>query len=272
MFEINRTPTATLDPDQLRTVTFEVDDDHVATITLNRPDRLNSFNQAMLDDFVLLWEHIRANDAVHAVVLQAEGDRAFCTGVDVKDGYDRPPNVWTEDDPGIHLGPKANKVWKPLVCAVHGMAAGGAFYWINEADIVICSEDATFFDPHVTYGMVAALEPIGLARRIPLGEVLRMALLGVDERMSAGRALTIGLVTEVVPRDLLRARARQLAGLIAAKPPVAVQGTVRAIWESLDETRSQALERGLAYTLIGNPIGVEEVDRTGVTRREPEVR
>jgi enoyl-CoA hydratase/carnithine racemase len=152
------------------------------------------------------------------------------------------------------------------------MAAGGAFYWINEADIVICSEDATFFDPHVTYGMVAALEPIGLARRIPLGEVLRMALLGVDERMSAGRALTIGLVTEVVPRDLLRARARQLAGLIAAKPPVAVQGTVRAIWESLDETRSQALERGLAYTLIGNPIGVEEVDRTGVTRREPEVR
>lgn len=63
------------------------------------------------------------------------------------------------------------------------MAAEGAFYWVNEADIVICSEDATFFDPHVSYGMTEALEPIGLARRIPLGETLRIALLGLDERL-----------------------------------------------------------------------------------------
>jgi enoyl-CoA hydratase/carnithine racemase len=272
MFEINRTETAAFDTSTLETITFEIGDDHVATITLNRPDRLNSFNQDMLDDFASVWAHVRANDAIHAVVLQAAGERAFCTGVDVKDGYDRPPNIWTEDDPGIHLGPKASKVWKPLVCAVHGMAAGGAFYWINEADIVICSEDATFFDPHVSFGMVAALEPIGLARRIPLGDVMRMALLGVDERMSATRALQIGLVTEVVARDALRPRAHELAALIAAKPPAAVQGTVRAVWESLDLTRSQALDRGLAYTLIGNPIGVEEIDRANVSRPEPRIR
>jgi len=68
----------------------------------------------------------------------------------------------------------------------------GAFYWINEADVVICSADATFFDPHTTYGMLSALEPAGLARRIPLGEAMRIALFGLDERMGAERAYASG--------------------------------------------------------------------------------
>lgn len=147
------------------------------------------------------------------------------------------------------------------------MAAGGAFYWLNEADILICSEDATFFDPHVSYGLTAALEPIGLARRIPLGETLRIALLGLDERLSAARALQIGLVSEVLPGEQLWDRADEIARVIAAKPPAAIQGTVRAIWESLDATRTQALRTGLSYTQIGNPIGKAEVDRAAVPRR-----
>jgi enoyl-CoA hydratase/carnithine racemase len=89
-------------------------------------------------------------------------------------------------------------------------------YWINESDIVICSDDAQFFDPHVTYGLTAALEPIGLPRRVPLGEALRIALTGLDERVSAARALQIGLVTEIVERDLLRKRADELARAIPA--------------------------------------------------------
>lgn len=146
------------------------------------------------------------------------------------------------------------------------MAAGGAFYWLNEADIVICSDDATFFDPHVSYGLTAALEPIGLARRIPLGEALRIALLGLDERVSAARALQIGLVSEVLPGERLWDRADDIARVIAAKPPAAIQGTVRAIWESLDSTRTQALRTGLSYTQIGNPIGKAQVDRSAVPR------
>jgi len=109
--------------------------------------------------------------------------------------------------------------------------------------------------------MTAALEPIGLARRIPLGETLRIALLGNDERVSAATALRIGLVSEVVSRDSLWARADELARMIAAKPAAAIQGTVRAIWESLDLPRSVALNMGLAYTQIGNPIGQAQVDR-----------
>jgi enoyl-CoA hydratase/carnithine racemase len=250
---------------ELETVLFEVTD-HVATVTLNRPEVMNGFNQRMLEEFAALWDTVKNDDDVRVVVLRGAGDRAFCTGMDVKEGIDRHPNVWSQTDPGEFLSPKQNQVWKPLVCAVHGMAAGGAFYWLNEADILICSQDATFFDPHVSYGLTAALEPIGLARRIPLGEALRIALLGLDERVSAARALQIGLVSEVLPREGLWARADEIARIIAAKPPAAIQGTVRAIWESLDSTRTQALRTGLSYTQLGNPIGKAEIDRAAVPR------
>ena len=98
-----------------------------------------------------------------------------------------------------------------MVCAVQGICTAGAFYFVNEADIVICSPEATFFDSHVTYGMVSALEPVGLMRRIGLGETLRMALLGNDERVGAETALRIGLVTEIVARAALWDRAHEIA-------------------------------------------------------------
>ena len=245
---------------QYETIQYELVD-HVATVTLDRPDRLNAFNQRMCDEFAHLWATVRSDDDVHVVVLRANGDRAFCTGVDVSDGVDVHDNPFVLEDPGAFLSPKTNQCWKPLVVAVHGMCAGGAFYWLNEADIVLCSDDATFFDPHVTYGMVSALEPIGLARRVNLGDVLRWALLGLDERLSPERALQIGLVTEVTTRDELWGRAAELAATIAAKPPVAIQGTVRAIWESLDLPRTVALQRGLAYPQLGNDIAASQVDR-----------
>jgi len=215
---------------------------------------------------------VRHDGDVHCVVVRAAGDRAFCTGVDVSDGIYFDPNVWSQQDPGVQLSPKQNRVWKPVVVAVHGMAAGGAFYWINEADIVICSDDAQFFDPHVSYGMTSALEPIGLARRIPLGEVLRWTLLGLDERMSAERALQIGLVSEVVRREELHSRAQQLAAIIAAKPPVAIQGSIKAIWGSLDMSRSAALSSVDPYWQLGNPLGQAQVDRATIPRPEWKLR
>ena len=239
---------------------------HIATVTINRPAAMNSFTNLMLNEFQHFWRAVAEDDDIHAVVLRAAEGRAFSTGVDVKaarepGGAIMHDNIWVAADPGEKLGPKSNRCWKPVIAAVHGMCAGGAFYWINEADIIICSEDATFFDPHVTYGMVAALEPIGATYRMPLGDVLRMALLGNDERISAATALRIGLVTEVTPNDKLRARAQQLAEIIASKPPAATQGTVRAFWESLDMPRASALLTGLKYCQLGNPIGTAQVDR-----------
>jgi enoyl-CoA hydratase/carnithine racemase len=237
------------DPD-FETVEFRVEDDHVATITLNRPAAFNSFNERMLEEFALIWRRCRRDDDILAVVLQANGERGFSTGVDRKDGRGRHVNPWSDDDPGIYLGAKQNRVWKPLVCALHGVVAGGAFYWVNEADVVICADDATFFDPHTTYGKVSALESVGLLRRVPMAEVLRMALFGLDERISAARAYQIGLVSEVVGKAELRPRAHELARRLASKPPAAIQGTVKAIWDSLDLSGAFARGVGMAYTQV----------------------
>jgi enoyl-CoA hydratase/carnithine racemase len=238
-----------------QTLLYEISDDHVATVTLDRPDAMNAFNRTMCDEFRNVWKHVRDDDDVHAVVLRAAPGRAFCAGLDIKSAYGQPDDIWNHEDPGEALSPKWNKCWKPVVCAVHGICTAGALYFVNEADIVICSEDATFFDSHVTTGRVAVLEPIGLARRIHLGDVLRMALLGNDERISAETALRIGIVTEVTPLPDLWTRAHELAARIAEKPSVATQGTVKAIWESLDKGRQAALDQGLAYTRLANPIG-----------------
>jgi enoyl-CoA hydratase/carnithine racemase len=236
-------------------------EEHVATVTLNRPEAMNAFNQTMVNEFRDLWQRVRADDDIHVVVLRAAGDRAFCTGIDVKEGFRYTDNPWSAQDPGEGLSPKQNKVWKPVIAAVHGMVAGGAFYWLNDCDIIISADDATFFDPHVSYGLTSALEPIGLARRIPLGEALRWALLGLDERMSARRALEIGLVSELLPRDRLWGRAAELAQIIAAKPSAAIQGTVRAIWETHGLDRETAQGIGWHYTAVGNPIGKAQVSR-----------
>lgn len=250
---------------EYETVLFEVVD-KVATITINRPDAMNSFTSTMLREFEQLWVRIANDDGINVVVLRAAKGRAFSTGVDVKDAQLPGRSVVSDDvfnasDPGERLGPKSMNCWKPVIAAVHGMAAGGAFYWLNEADIVICSEDATFFDPHVTYGMTSALEPIGATYKIPLGDVLRMVLLGNDERISAQTALRIGLVTEVLPLDQLWTHAAELATTIAAKPPAATQGSLKAIWQSLDMPRSVALATALKYCQLGNPVGTKQVSR-----------
>ena len=177
------------------TILYETSPDGVATITINRPDFMNAFNHQMGADFVDAWKRVRADDNVRAVVLRAAGDRAFSTGADVKaGGWSRKEiGPFDQDDPGEHLGPKQNKVWKPVITAVHGLCCGGAYYWINESDIVICSEDAQFFDPHTTFGMVCAVEPTGLLARMPYGDIMRMVLMGNDERISAQTALRISL-------------------------------------------------------------------------------
>ena len=243
------------------TIQYEVDEsDRVATLTLHRPEALNAFNRTMCNEVRDVWHRVNDDDRVNAVVIRAAGERAFSAGLDVKEDYGQPETVWNHEEPGELLSPKWQKVWKRVVCGVHGLCTAGAFYFLNEADIVICSDDATFFDSHVTYGLVSAIEPVGLMRRIGLGETLRIALTGNDERVSAPTALRIGLVSEVVARDDLWARAHEIAAGIAAHPTVATQGTVRAIWESLDKPYRAAVEQGLMYTRLGNPVGKAQAE------------
>jgi enoyl-CoA hydratase/carnithine racemase len=256
----------------VNTIRYETSADKVATITLNRPEALNAFDREMCEEVREAWRRVKADPAVNAVVLRAEGDRAFCAGLDVKQPYGQPDDVWNHEDPGELLSPKWQKVWKPVVCAVQGLCTAGGFYFLNEADIVLCSPEATFFDSHVSAGMVSALEPVGLMRRVGLAHTLRMALTGNDERVGAETALAIGLVTEVVDRDRLWDRAHELAAAIAAKPSAATQGTVRAIWESLDRPYRAAMEQGLIYTRLGNPLGMAEVAEHPPPKGEPRTR
>jgi enoyl-CoA hydratase/carnithine racemase len=244
----------TADPQGLpvfETIQYETGADGVATITLNRPDRMNAFNDAMIEDFRTVWRLVREDSDVRAVVLRANGDRAFSAGLDVVEGRTRPPSVWDVTDPGQDLAPKANEVWTPVVTAVHGMCAGGALYWVNESDIVICSDDAMFFDPHVTYGMTAAYEPIHMSGIMPFPEIMRLSLLGNHERMSAQRAHEIGMVSELAPAGELMERATWAAEAIASAPPLAIQGTVRAVWGAREHGQRDAVRLGYAYVAMG---------------------
>jgi enoyl-CoA hydratase/carnithine racemase len=134
-----------------------------------------------------------------------------------------------------------------VVLAINGMACGGACYLLGEADVLIAAEHATFFDPHVTYGMPAVFEPALMLQRMPFGEVLRMTLLGNHERISATRALEIGLLTEVVPAADLRAAAHRVAAAIASQPAAAVQASLRSLWAARELTRSQMLDVGNTF-------------------------
>ncbi len=244
----DRTPP--FEPERFETIKVEISG-HVCRVTLDRPEVLHAFNDQMRSELRSTWRALREIDDVRVAVATASGDRAFCAGVDRADALadvdDRggrlygTSNNFMYDDPGDDIGPKACDLWKPVIAAVNGICCAGAFYLVAESDIVIAAEHATFFDPHVTYGMAAVYEPMKLVKRMPLGEVLRMTLTGSHERISAQTALRIGLVSEVVPFDELQAAADRLAGIIASQPPEAVQGSLRAIWAASDMGRLDAL-------------------------------
>jgi E-phenylitaconyl-CoA hydratase len=228
------------------TILYEKED-RVATITLNRPERLNAFNLTMARELRTAWEAVKQDPEVVCVVLTGAGERALCTGMDVADvaqgDVGESLHAGRDQSPWCHLTAVQNHCWKPVITAVNGMVCGGGLHFIADSDLIICAETATFFDTHVKVGLVAGMEPVGLTRRLPLEAVLRMALLGGSERMDARRAHEIGLVGEVVARAALMPRARELARAISQHSPTALARTKRAIWESLNLDLDEALER-----------------------------
>ncbi|MFD7292576.1 enoyl-CoA hydratase/isomerase family protein [Streptomyces sp. NPDC059897] len=224
----------------------------VATVTLDRPHRHNALDQDTVDQLAAAWRDFRFDDAVRAVVLTGAGERAFCTGIDRGWDVPQPDSPYSADDPLPTVGPKANDLWKPVIAAVNGMACGGAFYLIGEAEFVVADETATFFDPHTTYGMVNAFESIYLAQRMPPGEVARLALMGSAERMSARRAYEVGLVSEVTGTGGALEAALRCAATIASYPTEAVQGTVKAVWAATEAARGHAFARAPDLISLGN--------------------
>ncbi|MEU1981096.1 enoyl-CoA hydratase-related protein [Nocardia sp. NPDC019395] len=216
-------------------------DGHTATITLNRPDALNALSPHMITELRAAYDEAENDDKVWLLIVTGAG-RAFCTGADVKaipgDGkvinkrpYLSSYEQWEAPQEGT---PPFRTMTKPVLTAVNGVCCGAGLDWVTTGDIVIASDRASFFDPHVSIGLVAGREVVRLARVLPRTVALRMALMGKHERMSVQRAYELGMITEVVEHDRLLERAHEIAGIVNSNAPLAVRGTRLAIVKGLN--------------------------------------
>ena len=223
-----------------QTIRYEVED-RIATITFDRPDRLNAMSPEMIGELREAYARAEADDEVWITIVTGNG-RAFCTGADITeisdDGrvvYDEPylstyPQ-WEAPQEGT---PPFRTMTKPVLAAVNGICCGAGLDWVTTGDIVIASDRAEFFDPHVSIGLVSGREMVRLARVLPTNIAMRVALTGRHERMNAQRAYDLGLISEIVPHEQLLERAREIAALVNRNAPLAVRGTRLAIRRGLD--------------------------------------
>lgn len=225
----------------------------------DRPDQLNAMSATMRDEFATAWKELDADPEVRVIVHTGEG-RAFQTGVDVReiasDGVGMERYRESLENFDLHFTAWHQQVWKPVITAVNGICAGGGFHWVADADIVIAASDAQFFDPHVSIGQVVAVEAIGLLRKMPVEAVMRMALVGRYERISAARAYELGMISQIVdPPERLRDEAQALGEKIAQNSPAAMAATKRALWGALETGLTDACRAGAAelVSMWGHP-------------------
>jgi len=261
------------------TIRYEVDD-RIATITLNRPDRLNALSPAMIRELRHAYADAETDDDVWIVLVTGTG-RAFCAGADVTeisdDGrvvYDEPYlSTYAQWEAPQEGTPPFRTMTKPILAAVNGLCCGAGLDWVTTGDIVIASERAEFFDPHVSIGLVSGREMVRLARALPTNIAMRVALTGRHERMSAQRAYELGLVSEVVEHDRLLERARELAGIVNRNAPLAVRGTRLAIRRGLDLPMHDAEVMAEAFReRVIRTDDAKEGPRAFLEKREPKWR
>src|SRR6476469_7754060 len=214
---------------------------HTAPLTLNRPDALNALSPFMITELRAAYDEAENDENVWLLIVTGAG-RAFCTGADAKqipgDGkvineraYLSTYDQWEAPQEGT---PPFRRMAKPVLAAINGICCGAGMDWVTTGDIVIASDQATFFDPHVSIGLVAGREAVRLARALPTNIAMRMALMGRHERMDAQRAYDLGLISEVVAHDRLVERAHEIAAVVNRNAPLAVRGTRLAIRRGLD--------------------------------------
>ena len=221
--------------------------DRTLCVTLNRPEKLNAISDEMIAELNEVYERVERDSDIWTLIITGAG-RALSSGADVgkaplQDEPGWPAGIDTQGEPKLHsyrqwdAPQEATPPWmwmsKPIICAVNGIVAGAGLDFVTTSDIVIASDTASFFDPHVSIGVVSGREALRLARVLPLNVAMRLALLGKHDRMPAARACELGLVSEVVPADELMNRAWELADLMNLNAPLAVRGTRMAIRKGL---------------------------------------
>jgi E-phenylitaconyl-CoA hydratase len=208
-------------------VTFDVQD-YVATITLDRPEAMNSIDPESIDALIAAWARISSDDGIRVAILTGAGERAFCTGADLKKTM--PPR---ETFAELHFGspPKTGgfsslQTGKPVIAAINGFALGGGLELALQCDVRIASDKASFGLPEVCIGSIpGAGGTQRLIRAIGQSDAMLMLLSG--ERIDAAEALRIGLVSRVVPAAELIDTARAIARKIASNAPLAVDAAKR---------------------------------------------
>jgi enoyl-CoA hydratase/carnithine racemase len=213
-------------------------DGPVGWLVFDRPDAGNAMDAVMLTELERAWRELDDDDGVRVIVNTGAG-HAFQTGLDVvqlatdRDAL-REQSRRTRDAE-LRLSAWHNDVTKPVIAAVNGVCAGGGLHFVADADIVVMAASATLVDPHVSIGQVSAYETITLVRKSPMEAVLRMALVGRHERVTARRAYQLGICSQVVdPPERLRAEAQALAATIAQHPLDELRAIKRALWSALE--------------------------------------
>ena len=218
-------------------------DGDVATVTLDRPARLNALTPAMLDELEACARALDADAQVRVVVLTAGGDKAFCVGADINEWAAlRPLDMWRQ---WVKRGHQVFDQWarlrQPVIAAINGHAFGGGLELAIASDIRIAAEHAQFALPEASISTCPGWS--GSQRLVPLIGASRTKYLALSgERLSAAAALAGGLLHEVVPAAALAGRAHALAHAMAAKAPVALQLTKQLVNAASGEGTAAALE------------------------------
>ncbi len=252
-------------------------DGQVAIITLNKPEKMNSFSAQMQDDISRAIKDAEQDQAIRAIVLTARG-RAFCAGADVKamaarfDAGKKP-----KKDTGylsLHnsLYVQMQSCGKPIICAVNGVAAGGGLDMALACDIRIASDKARFAEVFIRRGMIPASGGTYFLPRL-VGIDRALLLIWTGDMVDAVEAERIGLVTMVVPHDELMPAAMDLAEKLAKGPPLAIKEAKRAVYQGLAMNLSQTLEY-LAPVVqrLNETEDHKEGARAFVEKREPVFR
>jgi enoyl-CoA hydratase/carnithine racemase len=252
-------------------------------ITLNRPEKLNAISHTMIHELGEAYRRAEDDPEVWTLIVTGAGDRALCSGADVGTVAQAHAGMDTHGEPLLgtfwqweapqEATPPYRQMAKPVICAVNGLAAGAGLDLITTSDIAIASETATFFDPHVSIGLVSARESVRLARALPINVAMRMALTGRHERLSAQRAYELGLVTELVPPDRLMERAWEVADLVNRNAPLAVRGTRMGIRTGLSLPVHEAEVLAESYRLrVAHTDDAREGPQAFLEKRAPEWR
>jgi enoyl-CoA hydratase len=246
----------------------------VGWLIFDRPDVGNAMDASMFAELETAWRELDKDPDVRVIVNTGNG-AAFQTGLDVaqlsKDRAALQEQSRRTRDADLRVTAWHNEVWKPVIAAVNGVCAGGGLHFVADADIVIAASNATLVDPHVSLGQVSAYETIGLVRKSPMEPIMRMALVGVHERVDAPRARQLGMLSQVVePPDRLREEAQTLGEKIARNSPAAMRVTKQALWGALELSLTAACRAGAraVVSMWGHP-DQEEGPRAFAEKRDP---